>query len=240
MLNVLAIDDEPLALKVLQSHLEKIPFVEKIITTTKILEAFNIVERENIKLIYLDIQMPDLTGLQFMKMLNERSKVIITTAHQQFALDGYEYNVVDYLLKPISFERLFTATKKAVDLLTQRSLLQSADAHKQIMPRVYQDFIFVRTSYKLQKVVLEDILYIEGGKEYTTFYTTNEKILSLTSLSKIMEILPEGLFVRVHKSYIVAVRKISTIEKQRLIINRETIPIGETYKDILQKYIREI
>lgn len=218
MINVLAIDDEPLALKVLESHLKKVPFILKIITTTKILEAYNIVEKEQIHLIYLDIQMPDLTGLQFMKMLQGMAKVIITTAHQQFALEGYEYNVVDYLLKPVSFERLFIATKRAFEQLKPPSTF-AFDQNQNTLPPSNQDFIFIRTSYKLQKVILEDILYIEGGKEYTTFYTTNEKLLSLASLTKISECLPDNQFIRVHKSYIVALQKISSIEKQHLIIN---------------------
>ncbi|RAJ11152.1 LytTR family two component transcriptional regulator [Chitinophaga skermanii] len=242
MINVLAIDDEPLALKVLESHLQKIPFIEKIVTTTKVLDAYTLVDKEQIQLIYLDIQMPDLTGLQFMKLLQGKAKVIITTAHQQYALDGYEYNVIDYLLKPISFERLFIATKKALEQLQMQntSVQNTIPSLSTATTPQLQPFIFVKTAYRLQRVFFDDIYYIEGGKDYATIYTAGEKVLSLTSLSKIMEYLPSDKFIRVHKSYIVALEKISSIEKQRIIINNEVIPIGDTFKDAFQKHIREI
>lgn len=241
MINALAIDDEPLALKVIESHLEKIPFIQKIFTTTKVLEAYSIIEREGINLIYLDIQMPDLTGLQFAKHLQGKAKVILTTAHQEYALEGYEYNVTDYLLKPVSFERLFTATKKAAEQLQlETGMVMPAVTESNTATPLPQPFIFVRTTYRLQKVLFEDIYFIEGGKNYSTIYTVDEKILSLTSLSKIREYLPSDQFIRVHKSYIVSLHRIASIEKQRLFIKEHVIPIGDTYKEAFQKHIREI
>jgi len=236
-MNVLVVDDEPLALKVLESHLKKIPFVNKILSSTKILEVYDLIERENIQLICLDLQMPDMTGFQFMRLLRGKAMVIVTTAHQEFALEGYEHNVIDYLLKPVSFERLLTATQKAFSLL-QLQLNHPSPALSPV-PAQSPDFIFIKSSHRLQKVNFQDILFIEGGKDYATVHTSDQKLLTLTSLTKIIEHLPGNRFVRVHKSYIVSLEKITSIERQRIFIEKHIIPVSDSYKDIFMQQIRE-
>lgn len=237
-MNVLIIDDEPLALKVLESHLKKIPYVNKILSSTEVLEGYDLIEHENIQLICLDLQMPDMTGFQFMRLLQGKAMVIITTAHQEFALEGYEHDVIDYLLKPVSFERLLTATRKALSLLQ----LQKNLSPPPLVPAPVQppDFIFIKSSHRLQKVALQDILFIEGGKDYATVYTPDQKLLTLTSLTRIIENLPANRFVRVHKSYIVSLEKITSIERQRIFIEKHIIPVSDSYKDSFMQQIREL
>lgn len=230
-IKAVVIDDEPLALRVIQNHAEKIPFLELIYSTTKALEALMYIQENSVDLIFLDVQMPELTGLQFMKVLNGKSRVILTTAYENYAFDSYEYDVVDYLLKPVSFERLLKAAQKAFSQIR---------AEKQFSTTFEPNCLFIKTEYKLQKVYYNEILFMEGGKDYVTIFTETGKILSLASLSKIQQNLPYPQFIRVHKSYIVALNKIDTIERQRIFIGKEIIPVSDTYKDDFAKTIKGV
>jgi two-component system, LytTR family, response regulator len=226
MIRAIAIDDEPLALRVIEAHAKKLENLELIRTTTNAIEGLLEAQSGNIDLVFLDIQMPSLTGIQFMQILQGKCKIILTTAYTQYALESYEHNVVDYLLKPISFDRF----QKAVDKVALENK-GNLEVNIPLINNYQPDCIFIKTEYKLLKINHSDILYIEGGKDYITVFTKTEKILSLSSLTKLQESLPHPQFLRVHKSYIVALDKIESVERQRIFMSKTVIPIGDTYKD---------
>jgi two-component system, LytTR family, response regulator len=226
MIRAIAIDDEPLALRVIESHAKKLENLELVRTTTNAIEGLLEAQSGKVDLVFLDIQMPSLTGIQFMQILQGKCKIILTTAYTQYALESYEHNVVDYLLKPISFDRF----QKAVNKITLENKVNS-DVNPTSITNHQTDCIFIKTEYKLLKINHSDILYIEGGKDYITVFTKTEKILSLSSLTKLQESLPFPQFLRVHKSYIVALDKIESVERQRIFMGKMVIPIGDTYKD---------
>jgi two-component system, LytTR family, response regulator len=239
-IKALALDDEPLALRVIESHAAKIPFLELALSTTNAVEALVRAQQGDIQLLFLDIQMPDLTGIQFMQLMKNQCKIILTTAYPQYALEGYEYSVVDYLLKPISFDRFLKAVQKVQENLQQGTpqyVVENQAITPIEAPQIAQDFIFVKTEYKLQRVPHADILFIEGGKNYITIHTPKERILSLMTLSKIEEMLPTPQFLRVHKSWLVSINKIDSVERQRIFIGKVIIPIGDTYKDEFMKLV---
>jgi two-component system, LytTR family, response regulator len=243
-IKALALDDEPLALRVLANHAAKIPFLEWAHQTTNAVDALMRIQQGDIQLLFLDIQMPDLTGIQFMQLIKGQScKVILTTAYAQYALEGYEYDVIDYLLKPISFDRFLKSVQKAQQLLQVMPLsAPPITIDNQLVTPIdpipmTQDFIFIKTEYRLQRVQHSDILFIEGGKDYSTIHTLKERILSLTSLTKLQEMLPTPPFLRVHKSWLVAVNKIDSVERQRIFMGKTIIPIGDTYKDAFMKVV---
>jgi two-component system, LytTR family, response regulator len=239
-IKALALDDEPLALRVIESHAAKIPFLELELSTTNAVEALVRAQQGDIQLLFLDIQMPDLTGIQFMQLMKNQCKIILTTAYPQYALEGYEYSVVDYLLKPISFDRFLKAVQKVQENLQQGTpqyVVENQAITPIETPQIVQDFIFVKTEYKLQRVPHADILFIEGGKNYITIHTPKERILSLMTLSKIEEMLPTPQFLRVHKSWLVSINKIDSVERQRIFIGKVIIPIGDTYKDDFMKLV---
>lgn len=226
MIRAIAIDDEPLALRVIEAHAKKLENLELIQTITNAIEGLLEAQSGNVDLVFLDIQMPSLTGIQFMQILQGKCKIILTTAYTQYALESYEHNVVDYLLKPISFDRF----QKAVDKVALESKGNS-EVNNPLINNYQPDCIFIKTEHKLLKINHSDILYIEGGKDYITVFTKTEKILSLSSLMKLQESLPYPQFLRVHKSYIVALDKIESVERQRIFMSKTVIPIGDTYKD---------
>lgn len=229
-LNVLLIDDEPLALRVLKAHAQKVDFLTLAGVTTNPVEGLLRVQQGGIDLVLLDVQMPAMTGFQFLQLLQGQCPVILTTAFPQYALEGYEYAVVDYLLKPISFERFLKAVQRvqtrAVAPGTEESGLVAAPPPA--LPSA--EYLFIKTDNRLVKVNYADILYIEGGKEYATVVTRMGKLLTLTSLLKLTESLPAPRFMRVHKSYIVALDKIEAVERQRVYLFGTVIPIGESYR----------
>jgi two-component system LytT family response regulator len=239
MIRCLVVDDEPLALNILEDYISKIPFLELVKATTNPIEALTLVQDGNIDLVFLDVQMPELTGIQFLKIANGKTKVILTTAYPQYALEGYELDVVDYLLKPIAFDRFYKAAQKA------QGIIRPAAGHPtEAAPHVQQqqqdfmsDFIFVKSEHKIQKVYLHQILFIEGLKDYISIFTTNERIITLQNMKKMEDTLPEKHFVRVHKSYIVALNKIDSIERSRIRIGDKIIPVGDTYRDDFFKIV---
>lgn len=232
-LRTIIIDDEPMALRVLETHAEKLDFLEVLLATTNALEGLLFAQQEAVDVIFLDIQMPDLTGIQFMELLAGRSKVILTTAYSQYALQGYTYDVVDYLVKPISFDHFLRAIQKVQRLMPNGNPL--AQNEQQTSAVDLPEIIFIKTEYKLVKVEHDNLLYFQGGKDYTTIFMQMGQLLSLTSLSKFEESLPPSRFVRVHKSYLVAISKIGSIERQRIFLGKNTIPIGDAYKDDVMK-----
>ncbi|TDN37821.1 response regulator transcription factor [Hymenobacter sp. UV11] len=209
-INLLAIDDEPLALRVIAAHAQKIPFLNLVGTTTNPVEGLLRVQQGGVDVVLLDVQMPAMTGFQFLQILHGRCPVILTTAYPEYALEGYEYAIADYLLKPISFERFLKAVQRVQAPLA--ASLPAVDEPVAPSPApALAGHIFIKTDNRLVKVNHADIHYIEGGKEYATVVTSTGNILTLTSLLKLAESLPAPQFLRIHKSYIVALDKIEVI-----------------------------
>lgn len=233
MVRCIAVDDEPLALDIIADYVAKVPELTLVACTTNAIEALTLVQNGDVDLVFLDVQMPELTGIQFLKIINGKCDVILTTAYPQYALDGYELNVVDYLLKPIAFDRFYRSVQKILQGKTTKpqSLVTSSAQSDAV------DFIFVKTEHKIQRVDLEAILYIEGLKDYISIYTPDERIVTLQNMKKMEDILPANRFVRVHRSYIVALDKIASIERGRIFIEGKVIPVGDTYRDAFYKFI---
>src|SRR5579859_40019 len=240
MIRCLVVDDEPLALHILEDYISKMPFLQLVKVTTNPIEALQLVQGGDIDLVFLDVQMPELTGIQFLRIANGKSKVILTTAYPQYALEGYELDVIDYLLKPIAFDRFFKAVQKAQAVLQPAAVKPVAAAEsspQKPQQEFLSDFIFVKTEHKIQKVYLNDILFIEGLKDYISIFTPAERIITLQNMKKMEDALPEKHFIRVHKSYIVSLNKIDSIERSRIWIGDKIIPIGDTYRDEFFKII---
>lgn len=241
-LKCIAVDDEPLALDIIEDYVSKVPFLELVKRTENAIEALQLVQAGGIDLVFLDIQMPELTGIQFLKIANGKANYILTTAYSQYALESYDLNVSDYLLKPIAFDRFYKAVEKVhnqMKIAVPAAVPQSfvATAPSPVASNPIQDFIFVKTEHKIQKIQLDDILYIEGLKDYISIYTKAERIITLQNMKKMDETLPKGQFVRVHKSYIISLDKIESIERSRISIFGKIIPIGDTYRDEFFKHI---
>jgi len=241
MIRCLVVDDEPLALHIIEDYIGKVPFLQLVKATTSPIEALTIVQDGGIDLVFLDVQMPELTGIQFLRIANGRCKVILTTAYPQYALEGYDLDAVDYLLKPIAFDRFYKAAQKVQGVLqpAQKPAEKEEAPTQQQQQDILSDFIFVKTEHKIQKVYLKDILFIEGLKDYISIFTPAERIITLQIMKKVEEALPEPHFIRVHRSYIVAVNKIDSIERSRICIGDKIIPIGDTYRDDFFKLVEE-
>jgi DNA-binding LytR/AlgR family response regulator len=220
------VDDEPLAVALLADYAQKTSGMEVALRTTHVLEALQAVQEDKADLLFLDIQMPELTGIQFMKIIRRRCEVILTTAYSQYALEGYEHNVVDYLLKPITLDRFMVAVEKAKERLA-RGRENTSDAAASHMP----DHLFIRTEYRIQRVDFASILFIEGLRDYVAIHLDTGKILSLESMRNMETLLPEDQFIRIHKSYIIHRSKIDFLERGRVVIGKKYLPIGDTYKE---------
>jgi two-component system LytT family response regulator len=236
MIKCLVVDDEPLALHILEDYISKVPSLELVRSTTNPIEALTLVQDGNVDLVFLDVQMPELTGIQFLRIANGKTKVILTTAYPEYALEGYELDVIDYLLKPIAFERFFKSVQKAQGII-QPNHKPVAAAEPVQQNDFLSDFIFIKSEHKIQKVYLRDILFIEGLKDYISIFTTGERIITLQNMKKMEDALPEKHFIRVHKSYIVSLNKIDSIERSRICIGDKIIPVGDTYRDQFFKII---
>lgn len=231
LIRTAVVDDEPLAVELLSDYVNKTEGLQLVEASTDVYKVLQLVQQKELDLVLLDIQMPELTGIQFMKIAGNNCKIIITTAYTEYALDGYEFNVVDYLLKPISYDRFL----KAIDKIKPFNLVKP-----ETLP-VKPDHIFVKSEYKLVRVNLADVLYIESLRDYIAIYTTGkQKIMSLDSLRNMESVLPPDEFMRVHKSYIVSLKQISFLEKSRIVINGEYIPIGESYQEKFFNSINKI
>lgn len=236
MIRCLVVDDEPLALHILEDYISKMPFLQLVKVTTNPIEALQLVQGGDIDLVFLDVQMPELTGIQFLRIANGKSKVILTTAYPQYALEGYELDVIDYLLKPIAFDRFFKSVQKAQTII-QPSAKPEIKVETAPQNDFLSDFIFVKTEHKIQKVYLNDILFIEGLKDYISIFTPAERIITLQNMKKMEDALPEKHFIRVHKSYIVSINKIDSIERSRIFIGDKIIPVGDTYREDFFKIV---
>lgn len=222
------LDDEPLAVALLTSYINDSENLTLDLSTTDVFEAIQYIQKNEVDIIFLDMQMPELTGIQVLKIIGTGYKIIFTTAYTDYALDGYEYNIIDYLLKPISFERFTKAIEK---INTSNTSVQTKKNS------VDDDFIFIKSDSKMIKINLTDILFVEGLKDYLSIQTNSEKLITLQNLKNVEQYLNPQQFMRVHKSYIVSLSKIDSIERNRIFIGEYIIPIGDTYREIFLKRI---
>lgn len=219
MIRCLLVDDEPWALELLMSYVSRLPTLELVAATTRPLEALALAVPGKTDLIFLDIQMPELDGIKFIQAVNQQCRIIVTSAYAEYAVDGFEHNITDYLLKPISFERFCKAVQKASGQLAASEPVSAVTN------------IFVKTDSRLVKVNFDEILFLEGARDYVFIHTKKEKLVTLDSLKNLEDVLPSSLFTRIHKSFIVAVDKIDAIEKNRVVIGEHFLPIGESHKN---------
>lgn len=234
MLSCAIVDDEPLALDLLETYVEKTPFLQIKGKYASAVEAMKGLQEQPVDLLFLDIQMPELDGLEFSHMVIPETRIIFTTAFEQYALDSYRVNALDYLLKPISYRDFLEASNKALQWF---ELKNAADGT--VDSAGDDEYIYVKSEYKLIQISLKDILYIEGLKDYVKIYVETEvrPIMSLMSLKSLEERLPTSRFLRVHRSYIVQKSKIRLIDRGRIVFGKEYIPISDSYKQDLQTYL---
>ncbi|MBC5994459.1 LytR/AlgR family response regulator transcription factor [Pontibacter cellulosilyticus] len=224
-MRAIAVDDEPLALEVVKTLASKVPYLDLTATFTDAFQALEFLQRESVDLIFLDIKMPDITGLEFVTSLQKKPLVIFTTAYSEHAVTSFELDAVDYLLKPFSLARFVKACNKAQELYLLRNG-SAADTAK--------DYVFLKTGYEQVKVHFEEILYLEAAGNYVTFVLEDKKLLTRMTISEASDMLPESKFVRVHRSYIVAKNRIDKIERHQVCIKGNEVPVGASYMQQLQ------
>lgn len=230
------IDDEYLAQEILEEYVAKVPFLELKGTFMSPLEAAAQLDKDKPDLLFLDINMPDLDGLSFIPMLNPKPMIILTTAYDQYALKAFDLEVKDYLVKPFSFERFYKGVLRLYQ--EQRSRQRPEKKEAKMEASAEPDFIFLKVGHRIQKIAFQDITFIEGMKDYLQIHTAKEKIMTLLSFAKLEELLPAAKFVRVHRSFMVAIDKIEHIEKNRITIGKQIIPISDTYSESFYKKLR--
>ena len=229
ILNCAIIDDEPLAAGLIKSYVEKTTFLSLKGVFNSAITAMKELRQNSVDIIFLDIQMPELSGLEFAKILPKETKIIFTTAFNQYALEGYDVNALGYLIKPISYEAFIKVSNKALEWFEMVNRQETANESR---------FMFVKSDYKLQRINLDDILYIEGLKDYVQIYLENgNKIISLMNMKNLEDYLPSPEFMRTHRSYIVHMTKIDTVDRFRLVAGGKHIPVSESYKEQVQAYI---
>ncbi|HMQ49008.1 MAG TPA: response regulator transcription factor [Saprospiraceae bacterium] len=236
----LIVDDEEPARNLMENYINRLPFLKIVGKCANPLEALAILQTQTVELIFLDIQMPELTGVEFLKTLTQRPKVIFTTAYKEYALEGYELEVVDYLLKPFRFERFLQAVNKATKLLSleRQEHLPNTPVEEPEIKAVHRDHVLVKSDFKVYRIYFKDILYIESMKEYVAYHTLSQgRILSLGSLKNLEATLPKDQFMRVHKSYMIAQDKVSALEGNTLLIGKERIPVGANYREQVKQVL---
>lgn len=229
----LIVEDEPLARNLITDYVKKVPFLNLVQACSNPMEALEILRTNPVDILFLDIQMPEITGITFLKILQKKPLVILTTAYSQYALESYELDVVDYLLKPITFDRFL----KAVDKASQRLQTNVAPVMAKSNQEPQQSFVFVKDGTKLVKINFDDILYVEGLKDYVTIHTPTQKVVSLQRLKALETQLPADRFIRIHHSYIIALKAIDAIHKGEVQIAGQFIPISDTYRKSFKEFI---
>lgn len=229
---VIAIDDEPLALKLVAGYIEKTPGLQLLGTFDNPLDAIDFLSENKADIIFVDIHMPDLSGLEFTRSLEKGPKVIFTTAYEKYALEGFRLEVVDYLLKPFSYEEFLRAVQKAQKLI-------KLEKGETVKVESNNEFLFLKSDYKIKRINFKDILYIEGLKDYIKVYTRNspKPVLSLATLKSVESKLPVSRFMRVHRSFIVNLENIDTIERSRIVFGKTYIPVSDQYREKFQEFL---
>lgn len=240
MIRCITVDDEVYAANIIADYISKVPFLQLVGKTTSPIEAINWVQEGKVDLVFLDIQMPELTGIQFMKICGNKCKVILTTAYHEYALEGFEHDVIDYLLKPIPIDRFLKAVHKAQGIIQNE---QPAVTQTENIPKLKElpSYMFVKgeSKNKFLKVDYSDILFVEGLKNYVSIYLPGQRLITYQSLTDLAEELPQPPFYRVHRSYIISIDQVSMIDGNTIYIGDRKIPVGETYRDGFLSMIRE-
>jgi two-component system, LytTR family, response regulator len=231
MLRCIAIDDEPLALELLEDNISKLPYLQLAASCSNAMEAIKVLQETTVDLIFLDIQMPGLTGLQFIQSLSSRPMIILITAYEKYALEGFNLDVVDYLVKPVPVERFVKACNKAWELHNLKVKPVEAITDKPV------EYLFVNVDYSLLKVVLDDIIWVEGLKDYIKIHlkSTAKPVVTRMTMKSVEESLPAARFIRIHKSYIVAINFITAVKKSAVLIGPQELPVSDTYQEALIK-----
>jgi DNA-binding LytR/AlgR family response regulator len=237
MIRCIAIDDENLALDLLEDNILKVPFLQLVKKCKSGIEALDVLRTEKIDLLFLDIQMPDISGIQLLKSLHHKPLVIFTTAYEKYALESFELDVIDYLLKPYSFDRFLKAVNKAQDYLSMHERNLEQPEKEEI--GFTNQFIFVKSDYKLVKIEIPEIQYIESLKDYVKIFVGDKPVITLSSMKAIEEKLIAPDFIRIHRSFIVNIRKIQYIHRNYVKIGEKEIPIGDNYKDNFLQIINQ-
>jgi DNA-binding LytR/AlgR family response regulator len=227
------IDDEPLAQEILEAYISKVPFLKLKGSFMSAVEATDILEKEKPDILFLDINMPELDGISFIPMLNPKPNIILTTAYDSYALKAFEMEVKDYLVKPFSFERFYKSV-----LRIYREQTSTVETERNIAGKQENEYIFLKVGHRIQKIATTDILFVEGMKDYIRIHTADEKIMTLLNFTQLEELLPAQQFARVHRSYLVAIDKIGHIEKNKIHIGENVIPISESYAEGFYKMLR--
>ncbi|NOQ26751.1 MAG: response regulator [Bacteroidales bacterium] len=232
----IAIDDEPLALGLIVSHIKKTPFLELLAEFDNPIDASEFLQDNKVELIFLDIKMPDLTGVEFARTLNEDCKVIFTTAYDKYAVEGFQLHALDYLLKPISYEVFANSLKHAKQYF---DLLKYGSANKQI--QADENYLFVKADYQIHRIEISEILYFEGLKDYVKLYTESslKPVVFHATMKSIEEKLSADKFMRIHRSFIVSLNKVKTIERDRILFGETRIPISKQYKPLFDEFIKK-
>ncbi len=226
MIKCITIDDEPLALDLLEDFISKVPFLQLVQSCQNPMEAIEFLHKEEIQLMFLDIQMPQITGMQFLKSLEDKPKVIFTTAYSDYALQGFDLDAVDYLLKPFTFERFLKAVNKAYQLI----LIKPEGNSGNFSIGSVKEYMFVKSGYDTVKVKFKNIRFIEGLKDYVKIHTTEGTILSLLNMKTLTDELPDN-FIRIHRSFIIDFNRIERVQKKKVLIEGKEIPIGDVYRE---------
>ncbi|MDI5950354.1 LytTR family DNA-binding domain-containing protein [Flavobacterium sp. LB2P84] len=230
----IAIDDEPRALELISGYIEKTPFLEFVAGFTNPFTAMNFLLKNPIDLVFIDINMPELSGIELLKALPVLPKIIFTTAYSEYGAESYEFNAVDYLLKPVKYDRFLKGVNKLIDFSSPKkeetNMYNSSEPHSQS--------VLIKSGSKTFKIATDDILYIEAAGNYMLFYTLKGKIMTLLPMNEILKLLPSNKFKRIHKSYIISLKHIEIIEKAVVIINKTRVPIGITYREHFSNMIK--
>jgi two-component system, LytTR family, response regulator len=236
------VEDEPLARSLLENYIQKVPYLALIQSFSDPLKALEYLRENSVDILFSDIQMPEITGITLLKILQKKPLIILTTAYSEYAIEGYELDVLDYLLKPITFERFLKSVEKASLRLNSNQIASHENKVNETIPlvqnyEIIQPFIFVKDGTKLVKIKLNEIMYIEGLKDYVAIYTPHQKIVSLQTIKSLESTLPENQFIRIHNSYIVALEWIEAIQREKIQIGKVFLPISDTYRKAFKDFI---
>jgi two-component system, LytTR family, response regulator len=236
------VEDEPLARSLLENYIQKVPYLQLIQSFSDPLKALEFLRENSVNILFSDIQMPEITGITLLKILIKKPLIILTTAYSEYAIEGYELDVLDYLLKPITFERFLKSVEKASlrlnanqIVITEKNVVESIAVNP--VSEAVQPYIFVKDGTKLVKIKLNEIMYIEGLKDYVAIYTPQQKIVSLQTIKSLESTLPEKQFIRIHNSYIVALEWIEAIQREKIQIGKVFLPISDTYRKAFKDFI---
>lgn len=235
MIRTIAIDDEPLALQLVSSYIDKTPALEMAGAFDNPIDAMEFLEENQVELIFLDIEMPDLNGIEFARLLENKPKLVFTTAYEKYALQGFKLDAIDYLLKPFGYPDFL----KAVEKVRKQIGLEKSAEKEEISAN--NEFLFLKSEYKIRRINFNDIIYVEGLKDYIKVYVENhdKPIMSLNSMKSIESKLPADKFMRVHRSFIVNLQRIDTVERSRIVFGKVYIPVSDQYKETFQAFLNK-